>query len=76
MRRVLNEYDDEYWIGQRFLLNYIKMFSHKHSAINAQRELQMLDRRYEGMRLDAVYEHLLKKMPPHIRKRYGKGEEE
>lgn len=76
MRRILNEYDAEYWIGQRFLLHYTKMFGYQHSAISVQRELQMLDRKYEGMNLDAVYEHLLNKMPSHIRKKYGKGGEE
>lgn len=72
MKRFLNEYDDEYWIGQRFLSHYTKMFGYQHSAISVQRELQMLDRKYEGMNLDAVYKYLLDKMPPHIRKKYGK----
>lgn len=74
MSRVLNEYDDEYWIGQRFLSYYIKMFSYQHSAISTQRDLQTLDRKYEGMSLDVVYEYLLNKMPPHIKRRYGKGD--
>lgn len=76
MSRTLNEYDDEYWIGQRFLSHYTKMFGHQHSAMSVQGELQMLDRMYEGMSLDTVYEYLLNKMPSHIRKKYGKGGEE
>lgn len=74
MKRILNEYDDEYWIGQRFLSHYTKMFGYKLSATNVQRELQMLDRKYEGMSLGAVYEYLLNRMPSHIRKKYGKEE--
>ncbi len=75
MKRLLNEYDDEYWTGQRFLSHYTKMFEHQYRTIKVQRELQMLDRKYEGMSLDTVYKYLLDKMPPHIRKKYGKEEE-
>lgn len=73
MKRLLNEYDDEYWIGQRFLSHYTKMLGHQYNAMSVQGELQMLDRMYEGMSLDTVYEYLLNKMPPHIRRRYKKG---
>lgn len=75
MSRVLNEYDDEYWFGQRFLSHYTKMFEHQYSAMSVQRELQTLDRKYEGMNLDTVYKYLLNKMPSHIRKKYEKGDE-
>lgn len=69
---VLSDYKDpKFIIGRRFLSHYKNMRLYQKFALMTLQELQMLDRKYEGMSLEAAYKYTFDKMPTYIKELYG-----
>lgn len=67
--------DPKFIIGKRFLSHYKHMQLYKNYALATLQELQMLDRKYEGMNLKAAYKYTFNKMPNYVKEFYGDDEE-
>lgn len=73
---VLPDYKDpKFIIGKRFLSHCKNIRLYQKFALMTLRELQMLDRKYEGMSLEAAYKYTFDKMPTYIKELYGDEEE-
>lgn len=75
MSFIRDDRDERYWIGQRLLSHYANMKKYERSTEIALRQLQMLDRKYEGMSLEAAYKYTFYLMPSHVKKKFEKEEE-
>lgn len=67
--------DPKFIIGQRFLSHYKHTQLYQKYALATLQELQMLDRKYEGMSLEAAYKYTFDKMPTYVKEFYGEEEE-
>lgn len=73
---TLPDYKDPKFIIERRFLSHCKNIRlYQKSALMALQELQMLDRKYEGMSLEAAYKYIFDKMPTYIKELYGEEEE-
>lgn len=73
---VLPDYKDpKFIIGKRFLSHCKNIRLYQRFALATLQELQMLDRKYEGMSLEAAYKYTFDKMPSYIKELYGDEEE-
>lgn len=73
---VLPDYKDtKFIIGKRFLSHYKHMLLYQKYAVSTLQELQVLDRKYEGMNLKAAYKYTFNKMPNYVKEFYGDDEE-
>lgn len=73
---VLPDYKDpKFIIGKRFLSHCKNIRLYQRFALATLQELQMLDRKYEGMSLEAAYKYTFDKMPTYIKELYGDEEE-
>lgn len=73
---VLPDYKDpKFIIGRRFLSHCKNIRFYQKNALMALQELQMLDRKYEGMGIEAAYKYTFDKMPTYIKELYEKEEE-
>lgn len=73
---VLPDYKDpKFIISKRFLSHYKHMRLYQKYALATLQELQMLDRKYEGMSLEAAYKYTFDKMPNYVKELCGEEEE-
>lgn len=63
--------DTKFIIGKRFLSHCKNIRLYQKYALETLQELQMIDRKYEGMNLEAAYKYTFDKMPSYVKEFYG-----